>query len=366
MIKVLSAPGKYIQGAGALNEVGKYIKHFGSNALVIADPIVLSYAEKNLKGGNHGLTFTIEKFGGECSKKEIDRLKNLATNNKANLIIGFGGGKTLDTAKAVAHFAQLPVAILPSIASTDAPCSALSVIYTEGGEFEEYLLLPKNPDLVLVDTNVVVQAPVRFLISGMGDALATKFEAEASSIRSLPAMAGGAPSISALALADLCFETLLEYGNAARLAVEKKVITPAVEKIIEANTLLSGIGFESGGLAAAHAIHNGFTILDESHHYFHGEKVAFATIVQLVMEDRSIDEIFEVIDFCQVVGLPTTLQELGLAKVGTDRLMQVAETATAAGETIHNMPFPVDAQLVFDAIVATDALGRNLAEGMLL
>lgn len=358
MIKVLSSPSKYVQGPGALNEAENYIKKLGTNALFIVDPFLFDQAQHRFKS-NTGIKYNVEKFRGECCKPEIERLKQLAT--QADIIVGFGGGKTLDTAKAVAHFLGLPVAILPSIASTDAPCSALSVIYTEKGEFEEYLILPKNPDLVLVDSNVVVNALVRFFVAGMGDALATKYEAEASSKRSLPAMAGGVPTISALALADLCLETLLEYGYTARLAVEKKVITPAVEKIIEANTFLSGIGFESGGLGAAHAIHNGFTALEETHAYFHGEKVAFATLVQLVMEDRHPEEIMAIMHFCKLVGLPTTLRDLGLDNIDTERLMQVAVAATAEGETIHNMPFPVNPKLVSDAILAADAIGHTLA-----
>lgn len=360
MIKVLSSPGKYVQGPGALNEAGNYMKNLGDSALIIADGFLLGEAEKYFKSGNQGVSCTIEKFGGECSKPEIERLKQVASKANANIIVGFGGGKTLDTAKAVAYYRGQPVVILPSIASTDAPCSALSVIYTESGEFEEYLLLPKNPDLVLVDSQIIAQAPVRFLVSGMGDALATKFEAEASSKRSLTTMAGGAPSISALALAELCLQTLLEYGYCARLAVEKKVTSPAVEKIIEANTYLSGIGFESGGLAAAHAIHNGFTVLEETHQYFHGEKVAFSTLVQLVMEDRDTDEIMEIMGFCKLVGLPVTLAELGLAGADSEKLMKVADAATVEGETIHNMPFPVNAQIVYEAIIATDAIGRSI------
>lgn len=72
-----------------------------------------------------------------------------------------------------------PVIIVPTIASTDAPCSALSVIYTDEGVFEKYLFLPSSPDMVMVDTDIVSKAPVRLLISGMGDALATYFEARA-------------------------------------------------------------------------------------------------------------------------------------------------------------------------------------------
>ncbi len=357
MIQVLSAPGKYIQGAGALKEAGKFISNLGCHVMVITDEAVYSIAEQQLVTGANELKFTLERFGGECSKAEIDRLKDITVRSGANVIAGFGGGKTLDTAKAVAYYLHLPVAVIPSIASTDAPCSALSVIYTESGEFEEYLVLPKNPDIVLLDTSVVVQAPARFLVAGIGDALATKFEAEASSKRQLTTMAGGKPSASALALADLCFNILLEYGETARLAVERKVITPAVEMVVEANTFLSGVGFESGGLAAAHAIHNGFTALEETHSYYHGEKVAFSTIVQMVLENRPTEEILEVIDFCQAVGLPTTLQELGIESAAPDRLRLVAQGATAADETIHNMPFPVTEEAVLNAIIAADALG---------
>jgi glycerol dehydrogenase len=363
MIKVLISPGKYVQGPGALLEIEKHLANLGDNALVIVDSFLLPESKKYFGQDNKEFRFTVEKFGGECSKPEIERLKQIAIQMGANIIVGFGGGKTLDTAKAVAHFTNLPVVILPSIASTDAPCSALSVIYKETGEFDEYLILPKNPEIVLVDSNVVVQAPVRFLVAGMGDALATKFEAEASSKRSSVTMAGGRPSISALALADLCLETLLEFGYAALLAAEKKVITPAVEKIIEANIFLSGIGFESGGLGAAHAIHNGFTVLEETHEYYHGEKVAFSTLVQLVMEDRPTEEIITITRFCKMVGLPVTLKELGLDGIDAEKLMQVATTATAEGETIHNMPFPVNAQMVFDSIIAADAIGQNLTTG---
>ncbi len=161
-----------------------------------------------------------------------------------------------------------------------------------------------------------------------------------------------------MGLAKLCYDTLLSDGLKAALAVEQKVCTKAVENIIEANTFLSGIGFESGGLAGAHAIHNGFTVLPQCHEYYHGEKVAFGTLVQLMLEDAPTEEIAEVVDFCQTVGLPTTLAEIGLADVSREEIRKVAEAASAPGESIHNMPFPVDADKVYAAILAADALGR--------
>ncbi|SQA97983.1 Glycerol dehydrogenase [Cedecea neteri] len=152
--------------------------------------------------------------------------------------------------------------MLPTVASTDAPTSALSVVYSEEGAFEEYLFYPANPDMVIVDSTIVANAPVRLLVSGMGDALSTWFEAQACYESRAANMSGGQSTRGALNLARLCYDTLLQEGVKAKIAVEQKVTSRALERVIEANTYLSGIGFESSGLAAAHAIHNGLTQLD--------------------------------------------------------------------------------------------------------
>ena len=138
----------------------------------------------------------------------------------------------------------------------------------------------------------------------------------------------------------------------------QKAETPAVEKIIEANTLLSGIGFESAGLAGAHAIHNGLTVLEECHHMYHGEKVAFGTIAQLVLEDVSAEELEDIISFCIEVGLPVTLGELGVKEITKEKIMAVAEAACAENDTLHNMPFEVTPEKVYAAIMAADAYGH--------
>src|SRR5436305_3500885 len=125
-------------------------------------------------------------------------------------------------------------------------------------------------------------------------------------------MRGGASTRSALALARLCYRTLLEDGADALRAVQAQVVTPALERLVEANTLLSGLGFESSGLAAAHAVHNGLTAAPSTHSFFHGEKVAFGVLVQLVLEGKSTTVIEEVLNFSTEVGLPITLAEVGL------------------------------------------------------
>ena len=316
--------------------------------------------EDSFAAANIAMEFVI--FNGECSKTEIERLRGVMQASGFDMVIGIGGGKIFDTAKAVAHYEKTPVIICPTIASTDAPCSALSVIYTDEGVFEEYLFLPANPNLVLMDTDIIAASPTRLTVAGMGDALATYFEARACVTKGAGTCAGGLSTEAAYALAKLCFDTLMAEGVKAKIALDAGACTTAVEKIIEANTLLSGIGFESCGLAGAHAIHNGLTVLPECHHMYHGEKVAFGTIAQLVLENIPADELEEIIGFCIEVGLPVTLKQLGLEVVTDEKIMAVAEAACAENDTLHNMPFEVTPATVAAAIKAADAYGRYFLE----
>jgi glycerol dehydrogenase len=360
MIKTIIAPGKYVQGEQLLAHISDYTKEFGTKLLFVASANGIKRTEKTIEESYKGLNSTLgfEAFNGECCDTEINRIKTIIENENYTAILGIGGGKIFDTVKAVAYEASIPVGIIPTIASTDAPCSALSVIYTEKGVFDRYLVLPTNPELVLVDTTIIANAPSRLLVSGMGDALATYFEARACERSCAPNMTGTQSTLSANALAKLCYETLLRDGFMAKCSVDKKVCTKALENIIEANTLLSGIGFESGGLAAAHAIHNGFTVMESCHHLYHGEKVAFGTLVQLVLEHADADEINTVIAFCKKVGLPVTLNAMGVKTIVESEIRAVAEAACAEGETIYNMPFCVTPDMVYSAIMLADALGN--------
>lgn len=360
MAKILISPGKYLQGAGELGNIGKYTKVYGSKPLVIISEGGYKRIGEKIKASfqREAMQAEFEFFNGECSKSEIDRLKKIVEEKSCDTVVGIGGGKIFDTAKAVAYYCKTPVVICPTIASTDAPCSALSVIYTNEGVFEEYLFLPKNPDLVLMDTDVISKSPVRLTVAGIGDALATYFEARACLRKDADTCAGGKATEAAMALAKLCYDTLLKEGLKAKLALESGVCTKSVEKIIEANTLLSGIGFESGGLAGAHAIHNGLTVLEECHHMYHGEKVAFGTITQLVLENEDIDTLAEIIEFCIELGLPVTLKQLGVKKVTEEKIMEVAKAAAAENDTLHNMPFAITPEDVYSAIMAADSMGK--------
>lgn len=365
MPQIFVSPGKYVQGAGVTGKIGHYVVSLGKKALILGGQRGIESVRQNVIQSltEHHVSYHIETFQGESSDNEIKRMCDIGRDQAADVVIGIGGGKAIDTAKAAGFELGVPVVIVPTIASTDAPCSALSVIYSDDGVFERYLVLPKNPDLVLLDTETIARSPVRQLVAGMGDALSTYFEAAACARARAKNIAGGTMTQAALAIARLCYDILMRDGYKAKIACERRVVTEALDNIVEANTLLSGLGFESAGLAACHAVHNGLTVLEETHPYCHGEKVAFGTLTQLVLENRSIKEIEEVITFCRLVGLPTTLADIGLESASSERIRHAAEAACIEGETIYNMDMEITPDKVYAAMMAADALGHTHKHG---
>jgi glycerol dehydrogenase len=359
---IFGAPGRYVQGAGVINELGKFLAPLGRHVLVVGGKagLAATKAGRDSSLPAYGLTQTEALFGGEVSEGEIRRLAALGRAHGCDVLLASGGGKAIDAVKAAAEDLGVPAVIVPTIASNDAPASALSVLYHEDGTFHRLRPLKNSPALVLVDTRLIADAPVRQLVSGMGDALATWYEADACCKSGALNNFGGLMTSAALGLAKLCRDTLLEYGRDAVRSCENRAVTPALEYVVEANTLLSGLGFESGGVAAAHALSEGFTVLHEMHGYTHGEKVAFGLLAQLALEGRPASEIREICRFCIDVGMPVTLSDLGCADVDEARLRMAAEAAAEPGRPSHNMPFPITGGMLYEAVRAADALGRQM------
>ncbi|HAJ74354.1 MAG TPA: glycerol dehydrogenase [Lachnospiraceae bacterium] len=360
MSTILAAPGKYIQGRGELKNLSRHISALGKKALIIASELGVTRIQNAMDGSDtNDCALYFESFEGECSMTEINRMQDIFHREGCDIVVGAGGGKVLDTAKATACFLNAPCVIVPTAVSSDAPCSALSVIYHDDGSLDQRLALPKSPDIILIDSELIAQAPVRLLTAGMGDAFSTYFEARACYASASDNIHGGKSSITAQAIARLCYDTLLADGFKAMQAVSGILCTQAVENIIEANTLLSGIGFESGGKGAAHSIGDGLNTIPECKRIMHGEKVAFGSLAQLMMENASEKELNEAYDFCISVNLPVTLEDLNITENVKETVDKIASVAVLPGKSTYNMPFPVSAESVADAILAADLYGRS-------
>ncbi len=352
-------PGKYIQGKDAQNELPALVNLFGSRGLIIASKTVKDDIIPKLTPQLMSNSLSIELFRGECCEEELKRIDDIIKRDKIDVLIGMGGGKTIDTAKIAADRANIAVIIVPTIASSDAPCSGCAVTYTSDGIFEAVHYQKMNPQVVLVDMNIMADAPTRLLVAGMGDALATWFEATSCKQSNSMNECGGLSTIAGLSIAKLCYKTILKYGIQAKLANEQKIITPALENVVEANILLSGIGFESSGLAAAHSIHNGLTALKETHNFFHGEKVAYGVLAGLHLIETNYNDINIVYSFCENIGLPTTLADIGLGKVTKEELLLVAEKSCLPGASIYHEVSEITPEKVLKSLIRADSFGKK-------
>lgn len=312
-----------------------------------------------------GIDARVTTFGGECSFQEIEaRTAELREQEPFDALIALGGGKTLDAGKCIAERLEVPVVIMPTLASNDAPCSALSVIYTPEGATETYEVFAQNPALVMVDTEIVAKAPVRFLVAGMGDAMSTWYEARACHTNPAGMTPyGDRPTLAGVALSETCANILYAHGVDALQAVTAGQLNEAVEHVVEANTLLSGAGFECTGVAGAHALAQALTLLPEvDHNYLHGEMVAIGTLTQLMLE-KDLAEAERCARLFAQVGLPVNFAQLGMSLVDEAAVNTVIE-ATLAFPFIGNMPFEVNATNLRQAFADVERLGNQLLAEM--
>ncbi len=363
--QIFNAPGKYVQGRHAIQDLGRFLKRFGcKKALVVGGKSGLGATREGRvqSVAEAGLEQVEFVFGGECTYAEVERICKAAEENGCDAVIGSGGGKALDAAKLAADRLGLVTVILPTIAATDSPCSAVAVMYDEAHCNIGAKLMKRNPDLVLVDLQIIADAPVRFLVSGMGDAIATYWEADANRRSYARAVAGGMQTETAFTLARLSYDLITEHGVQAKAAAEDHLVTPALAKVVEANVLLSGCGFESCGCAAAHALQAGFSVLPEIHNSYHGEQVAFFTLAQFILESRPTAQLDELYRLNRKLGLPLTMEQLGITDLSKEHLLPACE-ATAGNIMMKAHPFPFSADSLCDAVCAADALGKKYREG---
>ena len=354
--KTLVLPGRIVLGRGAMSELGEYAAMCGDRALLVASAEDSDRVRGILDetASRRGVEFLYADFPGECCESAVRGLEGFCADSGAGVVIGLGGGKGIDTAKIIADRLDLPMFSVPTTAATDAPCSSLAIMYDDARHFVGPVSLRRNPALVLIDTEIIAKAPERFLVSGMGDAFSTFFEARACR-RANVLNNGGLSTLCACGLAKLGLDTLLEKGAEALIACRSGIVTPALEDIIEVNIVMSGIGFESAGVAAAHGLAGALELLGATE-ALHGETVAFGTLAQLVLENAPGGEIRSAINFYRQVGLPLRLRDIGIESVARETLDAASELACAPGSVIHNMPFKVTPDMVAASVTAADRL----------
>ncbi|MBE7382168.1 MAG: iron-containing alcohol dehydrogenase family protein [Leptolyngbya sp. SIO1E4] len=353
---LMIAPAQVMRGAGILPSLGNQIARLGQRPLVVGGERSLAIAEPFLTPALAELVATQAPYGSDCSEATLTRLKGAIAQHQADMVIGVGGGKALDTAKLLAHQVQLPVVTVPTSAATCAAWTALSNVYSEAGAFLYDVSLSRCPDLLILDYDLVATAPQRTLVAGIGDALAKWYEASVSSGAAEQTLIIAAVQ-QARVLRDLLFQK-----TAAALAEPGEA---PWREVVDACVLLAGVIGGLGGAqcrtVAAHAVHNGLTHLTTSHGTLHGEKVAYGILVQLRLEELSPQSPLaytarqQLIQFYDATGLPKTLADLGMADMSLRDLQHAADIACRAHSDIHHLPFTVTPEALMSALVSTTA-----------
>ncbi|BAZ45949.1 glycerol dehydrogenase [Chondrocystis sp. NIES-4102] len=350
------APRRVLRGENCLSESRQEIALLGIRPLVVGGNKTLEVIKPTLEPVLTTDIFTSQfaQYSPDCAESSLLRLQQQVKEHTADLIIGVGGGKALDTAKLLAHQCQLPIVTIPTSGATCAAWTALSNIYSEAGAFQYDVSLNNCPDLLILDYSLIRTAPQRTLVAGIGDAIAKWYEASVSSGNSTSTLL-----ISAVQQARILRDILFQKSSQALDQPE----SDAWREVVDATVLLAGVIGGIGGAdcrtVAAHAVHNGLTHLLESHDVLHGEKVAYGILVQLRLEEMiqgnqlAATSRQQLLKFYTAIGLPKTLEDLGLGNISLAQLRQVAAIATQPQSDIHRLPFKVSAEQLTAAMVST-------------
>lgn len=354
---VTVAPAKVIRGSGVLQAAAAEIARLGSRPLIVAGESTLAISRKNLQPVLEAqqLHPVQASYSPDCCEASLKSLQKKAKEHKADVIIGFGGGKALDTAKLLAQQLELPVVTIPTSGATCAAWSALSNVYSEDGAFLYDVGLSRCPDLLILDYDLIKTAPQRTLVAGIGDAIAKWYEASVSSGHLQDTLI-----IAAVQQARVLRDILLQKSAAALNEPGSEVW----REVVDASVLLAGVVGGLGGAqcrtVAAHAVHNGLTHIS-GHGSIHGEKVAFGILVQLRLEEMlqgnqlAASARQQLLKFYTEIGLPQKLSDLGLGNITLGEFQTAAEIALVPNSDIHRLPFKVALEQLMAAMVSTTA-----------
>lgn len=357
----IKTPRSYINKPNIIKLAGEYVKKIGKHALVVGGKTALSVVGEELLNSlkEADISYVVREFQGYPTYNVIEEISSLAGDIKADVIIGVGGGRVLDTIKAVGEKSNIPVVTVPTIGATCAAWSALTVIYDESGKATGYSLLETSPELILADTKVIAEAPVRYLNAGIADTIVKWYEFapyEEKDYNDLSLRIG-------LNTSKFALEILEKSAFIAARDSEEKKVTEALSEVVDSIIVLAGLvgSITSGNYRAAlaHAVHNSLTSLPDTHDSLHGEKVIFGLIVQFILEGKEQEEIDKLVSFLNGLNLPVTLDQLGIKEDINNKVSEVAKGVELTTKAIEKLSFKVNVELIEKAIIQADKIGKK-------
>ena len=359
MSELYITPNRYVSGFDIFKNLDKELVRFGKSALILFSGEVKDRKEELVENlVKRGFRVVEELMGEECTHTYTEKLSKKIEDNSLEMVVGIGGGKVMDSVKAIGFKSSVPIITVPTIAATCAAWSSHSAMYLESYEADEYYDIEKNPDLIFVDKKIIFEAPKRYILSGIADTLAKWIETSASTAN---IKEFAIDEEIAVYLAKKSYDDTLKYSEKAIKDIEGGVFSKEVDKIIDTIILTAGLVGGLGGEAcrsvASHALNNGFTMLGKRYNVnLHGEVVGFGNVVQMILDQKDLKEIEEVVRFSKKLGIPISLKELKFDNLSDEELKKVVNRALSKDDTIWNLPYEVDFGILLEAIKEADEL----------
>jgi len=261
-----------------------------------------------------------------------------------DVVVGIGGGKGMDFARAAAHFVpDVKVVLVPTSASTNASVSQMCVIYNaEGSAIEDFWYMTNPPSLVMADTSLLIGAPTRNLAAGIGDCISTYYEAQ--NVLKMLNRREYYADITWDAI-EASINILKREGPDAVKAANEHKINRAYESVVAQILHNCGPIRAITGVGYAHVYDEALICYPACRKQLHGNLVGYATIAMKLFGNEPIEDIHEYIDFCREIGIPVTFEEIGLKDVTKESMMEKCEIALK-GTTVKAFPIVVSADIL--------------------
>ncbi|OPX43075.1 glycerol dehydrogenase [Ruminiclostridium hungatei] len=363
MINV-KTPELYVSEPGAIHLLGTLMGKAAAKAVVVWSETAKKVTQKDVCKSfeNQGITMIQYEFAGYPNIDTASAIAILALNNGVDFIVGIGGGRVLDTSKAGGDIANIPVIAVPTIAATCAAWAALSVMYTKEGNFDHFRANRRSPEIVVADTTILAQAPVRYLKAGIADTLAKWYETSVgydvknSSLSYMNSVNG----------ARLAYDFLLEKAEKVIRNFEAGIIDENSVRTIDAIIFLAGnVGSYVGEKAYsgfAHPFYHSSRIIRETRNKLHGEIVAFGLIVQAVLEEKKEKELLEIVEQFSRLEVAFTLEEIGLTEALEDKLNTISERINEIFPELNALSGKKK-EAVVEAVYLADEYVKRFREG---
>jgi len=303
---VIDLPRRVVVGYGIISKAGYFLLstlHMKGNILVVTGPKVKSLYYSKLKESLEEKGFSVScKVVKEPSINIAENVAEEVDKEKIDIVVGFGGGKSIDVAKYVAKLSDRYFISIPTVASHDGITSPFASLRG----FNKPISRPaKAPELILMDIDIIATAPRRYNIAGFGDIigkytsvldwkLAHKLKGEY--------YGGYAASLALMSAKHLSQN--VEFIAAGT----KEGIRILLEALVSSGVAMCIAGSTRPASGSEHLFAHAITMLCEKPP-LHGELVGVGTIMMAYLHGINWKKIKKLLKF---VGAPVTAKELGI------------------------------------------------------